>query len=81
MTVHILVNGPAAVAVAAGLAVLLGLTWLLRGGRAVPRMCAVIGAGVIAIGLGTGNILAIAGGVITLGVAFWCMWMLRGDAR
>jgi hypothetical protein len=81
MTVHILVNWPATIAVAAGLVVLVGLTWLLRGGRAAARMCAVTGMSEICLGLGAGKVLTIAGGVVTLGVVCWCLRMLRGDAR
>jgi hypothetical protein len=71
------VNWSAAAPTAAGLVVLLGLTWLLRGGRAVARMCGVVGIADVAVG----GIAMIAGGVIILGVVCWCFRSLRGSGQ
>lgn len=77
----ILVDWHAYAVVTCGLTVLLGLTWLLRGGRAAVRMCGAVGVAAIADGLATGRIIAIACGVIILAVVCWCFWSLRrGDA-
>jgi hypothetical protein len=77
----ILVNWPAAAMLSAGLAVLLGLTWLLRGGRAVVRLCGAVGITVTAIGLLTRNVITVTGGVIILAVVCWCFWYLREPRR
>jgi hypothetical protein len=77
----ILVNWPAAIVLTCGLTVLLGLTWLLRGDRAAVRMCGRVGTATLAIGLGEGNLAAIAGGVIILGVACWAFRSLREPGR
>jgi hypothetical protein len=77
----ILVNLPAYAVNTCGLAVLLGLTWLLRGGRAAVRMCGRVGIACIAFGLAAGNILAIAGGVVILAVVCWAFWYLRGSGQ
>jgi hypothetical protein len=79
--VSILVNWPVAAAIACVLFVLLGLTWLLRGDRAVVRMCGTVGVAVITCGVATGHIIVIAGGVIILAVVCWCFRSLRESGQ
>ena len=69
----VLVNLPSA----AGLAVLLGLTWLLRGARAAVRWCAWTGVGVIISGLAAGSVLAAGAGTVITGSACWTLRSLR----
>jgi hypothetical protein len=75
------VNWSAAPALAAGLAAGLGLTWLLRGGRAALRMCLWTGLGVIGVGLAAGNVIGLAAGAITAACAGWSLRPMPGSAR
>lgn len=77
----ILVDWPAAAVLAAGLTVLLGLAWLLRGGRAALRMSGAVGIADILVGLAIGKIAAVAAGVIILAVVCWCLWGEREPRR
>jgi hypothetical protein len=79
--VSILVNWPAGAAVVSGLLVLLGGTWLLRGARAVVRMCGAVGIAGTLGGVATGKILLIAAGVIILATVCWCSLGLREPGR
>lgn len=77
----LMVNWPGYVAVTAGLAVLLGGTWLLRGARASVRMAGGVGVANLAGWLVTGNIIMVAGGAIILAAVCWCLWGERGSGR
>jgi hypothetical protein len=72
--VQVMISPQAAVTVAAAIAVLLGAVWLLRGGRAVLRTCAAIGAANLVLGLASGNVLRIGGGLVVIAVAAWALW-------
>ena len=78
---HVTWYWQAAVVITCGLAVLIGGTRLLRGDHAVLRVCGFTGAGVAAFGLAAGRVLAIAGGVLILGVVAWCAWDLRDTGQ
>lgn len=67
----VLVDWHAYALVAAGLFTLLGLTWLLRGGRAVIRMCCAVGITVAGFGLLTGRLFAIVAGAVIIAVVCW----------
>jgi hypothetical protein len=71
--VSVLVNLPSLT----GLAVLLVLTWLLRGARAVLRWCAWISAAQAISGLAAGSILVTRGGAVITGTACWALRSLR----
>jgi hypothetical protein len=54
--------------VSAGLFTLLALTGLRRGKRGIIRMCYAIGIAVAVMGLATGRLFAIVGGVVIIAV-------------
>ena len=54
--------------VAAGLVVLLGLVWLLRGGRAAVKACAAIGVADLVAGLAVRSTWLICAALVIFGV-------------
>jgi len=56
---------------ATGLVVLLGLIWLLRGGRAAVKACAVIGIVEMVTGLAVRSTWLICASLVTLGLVAW----------
>jgi hypothetical protein len=76
----VLVDWHAAAVYAAAIVALAGLTGLLWGACAMVRVCAVAGAGEIAVGAAVGNPIAIGCGIIIVAVAIWCLWYLRGGS-
>lgn len=74
----ILVNWPETAVIEAGLIVLVGGTWLLRGSHAVLRTCAAVGTGNILFGMAAGRPLAVAGGAVILAVAGWNLLDIPG---
>lgn len=76
------VNWSAGFVAAAALAVLLGLTWWLRGGRAVLLACTAVGVSAALLGAAAGNIVTIAGGAVIIAVALpsW-LWLWTGRCR
>jgi hypothetical protein len=79
MTAH--VDWHAAVVITAGLIVLIGLTGLLRGGRAAGRVCCMIGFADVALGLAAGKYAAVAAGAIVVAVVCWALRITRGDGE
>lgn len=72
----VLVDWHAYLLATAGLFTLLGLTWLLRGGPAVIRMCGAVGVAAAGFGLVTGRLFAIVAGAVIIAVVCWA----RGGA-
>lgn len=68
--VQVLVSLP----VMAGLAVLLGAVWLLRGGRAVLGTCLAVGVTELVLGLAAGNVVQASAGVVIIALAGWSLW-------
>lgn len=77
----ILVNWPGLAAATAGLTVLLGLTWLLRGDRAALRACFAVTVCVAVIGLAEGSAVVLAFAAVLLAADCWCLSVLRDEGR
>jgi hypothetical protein len=76
--VHMLISPHATVTAAAAVAVLLAAVWLVRGGRAVLRTCAAVGAANLVLGLASGSLAQIGAGLVILTVTGWALWPWRG---
>lgn len=74
----LLVNVHALVAMLAGLVVLVGLVWLLRGGRAAIRACVAVSALVLVLGLADGSVAQIVVGLALVAFNTWTLWSTRG---
>lgn len=77
----VLVNWQGAAVLAAGLTVLIGLPWLLKGGRAAVRTRLAVAVADMLVGLAAGSVVMVAVGAVLLAVDFWCLASLRDGGR